>query len=481
MLPSDLIPSPGGLVDGRWTGADSGASFPVHNPVQGELLAEAPAMTGRDAERAIAAAAAALQQPSSLADRQGWLRRIGESLRARREELGRIITLEHGKPLAEGVAEVEYAAGFFLHYADRLEALGTHALPEPLRGCRWEVRHRPAGVVGLITPWNFPLAMLAKKASAALAAGCAAVVKPASLTPLSALALGSLYLAAGVPRGLLNLLPGPAGPIADALCSHPLVRLLSFTGSTEVGVLLARNAAPHGKRLTLELGGNAPFLVFPDADLDAAAAALVANKFRAGGQTCVCTNRVYVQRDVREPFVERVATRVAALRVGDGMVEGTDIGPLVNRAAMAKVAAHVRDARHRGAVRLVGGDPPLPDADWGCFYPPTLLVGVRPEMLVCREETFGPVLAVADFATEQEALAAANDTQYGLAAYVFTADEHRAERCVRELAFGHVGVNTGTGPTPEAPFGGLKSSGYGREGGLEGLLEYCETQTVVRG
>jgi succinate-semialdehyde dehydrogenase/glutarate-semialdehyde dehydrogenase len=335
-------------------------------------------------------------------------------------------------------------------------------------------------VVGLITPWNFPLAMFSKKLSAALAAGCSVVARPASLTPLSAIAFWHLADRVGIPPGVLNLVIGQSKPIATTLYEHPHVRVISFTGSTDIGRLLASQAGGQVKRVAMELGGNAPFIVFEDADLTAAADALVANKFRCGGQTCVCANRVYVHQTVEEEFVGLVQTRVARLKVGNGLDPETDIGPLINRGAFDKVARHVKDALQKGARRIVGHDPQRPEHDWGCYYPATLLIGGRQDMRVFQEETFGPVIAVATFGSEDEAIRLANDTRSGLAAYVFTRDHERAERCVRRLSFGHVGLNTGTGPTPEAPFGGMKESGFGREGGLEGLLEFCEVQTVVK-
>jgi succinate-semialdehyde dehydrogenase/glutarate-semialdehyde dehydrogenase len=332
----------------------------------------------------------------------------------------------------------------------------------------------------LITPWNFPLAMLAKKVSAALAAGCAFVARPSEVTPLSAIALCHLLTEAGVPAGRANLVLGRAEPLVEVFCAHPAVRLISFTGSTEVGRQLIAQSAPYVKRLALELGGNAPFIVFADADLDAAADALMANKFRASGQTCVCTNRVYVQAEVEGAFTDRVVARVEQLRCGDGLDPASDLGPLINRAAFDKVSAHVRDALDHGARRLAGFDPPRPANDWGAFYPPTVLVGVTNAMRVCAEETFGPVISLAAFATEADAVAAANATCHGLAAYVFSRDADRIARVVPRMRFGHVGVNTGTGPTPEAPFGGMKMSGFGREGGVEGLVEFCEVQSVAK-
>ena len=481
MIESKLIPEFLGRIGGTWVAADSGESFAVINPANGDHLADVPRMGAAETARAIEGAATAMEPLPSAETRQAWLAGICELMLANKQELGRIITLEHGKPLQEAIVEVEYAAGFFSFFSEQLTALDRHVLPGKIRGAAWEVHHRPAGVVGSITPWNFPLAMMAKKLAPAIGAGCGIVVKPASLTPLSAIAFCELASRAGLPAAWINLVMGSAGPIADALCRHSAVRLISFTGSTEVGKHLAAATAPHVKRLALELGGNAPFIVFEDADLTSAADALMANKFRGAGQTCVCTNRVYAHAQIIQPFVERMTERVKNLKVGDGMDPATDIGPLINLAGFDKVAEHVDDALAQGAERLAGSQPPRPDHDWGCFFPPTLVVGVQPQMKVCREETFGPVVAVAQFDDEGQVLQAANDTEFGLAAYLFSKDRTRAERCAAALHFGHVGINTGSGPTPEAPFGGMKQSGYGREGGVEGLLEFCEPQTVVIG
>ncbi len=479
MIRSGLLEHVEGFVGGRWVGAAGGATFAVINPATGEHLADVPDLGERETRAAVEAGVRALQSPSSVDERRTWLRGIHQVLMEQRQELARIITLEHGKPLKESVAEVEYAAGFFSFYADQLGHLAARVLPGRIRNCRWTVHHRPAGVVGLIVPWNFPLAMLAKKLAPAIAAGCSIVAKPAKLTPLASVAFWALADRLGIPRGVLNLVMGQAGPIGQVLCSHPDVRVISFTGSTEVGRTLIRDTALHIKRLAMELGGNAPFIVFDDADVEAAADAMVANKFRAGGQTCVCTNRVYVHRAIEARFTEGVAARARRLKVGNGLDPDTDIGPMVNREGFDKVAEHVRDALARGAKRIVGDDPARPAEDWGCFYPPTVLTGVKPEMMVCREETFGPLVAISTFEDEEEVLALANGTPFGLAAYVCTSDVKRIERVVGRLRFGHVGVNTGTGPTPEAPFGGMKQSGFGREGGIEGLLEFCEPQTVA--
>lgn len=479
MIQSPLLGHFGGYVGGRWICEGPGESFNVVNSATGEVLATLPGMGPAETEAAIESAASVLEPEPPIEQRRIWLRDMHDRLLEHKLEFARIITLEHGKPFKESAAEVEYTAGFFAFFASQVDRLRSESLSDRIRGCRWTIHHRPAGVAGLITPWNFPLAMLGKKVAPAIAAGCTAVIKPASQTPLSTIALCHIAESAGVPAGRLNVLVGRAGPIGEVLCCHPAVRVISFTGSTEIGKLLASQTAPHVKRLAMELGGNAPFIVFGDADLDRAADALIANKFRAGGQTCVCANRVYVQADIAEPFTAAVAQRAARLKVGNGIDPDTDIGPLIDRAGFDKVAAHVADALGRGARRLLGSDPPRPAQDWGAFYPPTVLVGVTHEMLVCREETFGPVVAINTFTTEDEAVNLANSTPFGLAAYLFTADADRADRIVRKLRCGHVGLNTGTGPTPETPFGGMKESGFGREGGVEGLMEFCETQVVA--
>jgi succinate-semialdehyde dehydrogenase/glutarate-semialdehyde dehydrogenase len=480
MIASPLLAKMQGFIGGRWLDADSRSTLPVLNPATGEHLADVPDMGEHETRNAIEAGVRALCSQASADERQHWLKSLAQALLDNKQELARIITLEHGKPLKEAVAEVEYAAGFFSYFAEQICHIQPRTLPNRIRNCTWEVHHRPAGVAGLIVPWNFPLAMLAKKLAPALAAGCSVVAKPARLTPLSSIAFWKIAEEVQLPVGVLNLVIGQANPIGNTLCAHPDVRVISFTGSTEVGQQLSLNTAPHIKRLALELGGNAPFLVFEDADVDAAADALVANKFRSAGQTCVCTNRVYVHRAVEAQFTEAVAARTRILRVGNGLDPETDIGPLINRAGFDKVAEHVRDALAREAIRLVGYDPPRPTEDWGCFYPPTVLSSVHPESLVCREETFGPLVAICTFTEEAEVLEAANGTPLGLAAYVCSRDLRRIERIIPQLKVGHVGVNTGTGPTPDAPFGGMKHSGFGREGGLEGLLEFCEPQTVVR-
>ncbi len=481
MLESPLLAQTKGFMGGRWTGAADGATLTVTNPATGEALAQVSAMGRADAERAIQSAHDALATPSTLAQRQQWLERIADALQDERRELGRILSLEHGKPWAEAQGEVDYAAGFFRFCASHIDALEPRTLSEQPRNCRWTVHHRPAGVAALITPWNFPIGMIAKKLSAALAAGCPSVIKPAAQTPLTMIALFSLLeRELDLPAGMVNLVIGPAAPIGEAFCQHPDVAVISFTGSTAVGQLLMRECADQVKRLSLELGGNAPFIVFEDADLESAADHLVANKFRGGGQTCVCANRILVQASVMDRFSTLLADRVRQLQAGDGMDPDTDLGPLINRAGHDKVRRHLLDALDQGATLVHGQDPGAQLEDWGAFFPPVVIRDVTPTMACSREETFGPLVPLMPFQDEDAALALANDTPYGLAAYLFTADRERADRCIAALRFGHVGHNTGTGPTPEAPFGGMKLSGFGREGGLEGLFEFVEVQTLAR-
>lgn len=479
MLNSPLLQNCLGYIAGKWCSAQSGATLAVLDRATGEHLSDVPDMTAADTVAAVESAMAALRSPASLEQRRDWLLQIAAKLVENKSELAHIITRENGKPLKESTVEVDYSAGFFKYFADNIDHLKPHMLGDRIRNHTWTIHRRPAGVVGLITPWNFPLAMLAKKLAPALAAGCASITKPADLTPLSCVALWHLLDSIGLPAGIANLVIGRPAPIGDVLCSHPAVRLISFTGSTNVGKLLIEKTAPHVKRLALELGGNAPYVVMQNADPLAAAEALIPNKFRCGGQTCVCANRIYVHRDIEQAFADAISQRVAALRVGNGLEPTTDVGPLINRAAFEKVDRHVRDAIARGATRTVGNDPAKPSEDFAAFYPPTVLRNVNGAMLLSQEETFGPVVAIETFNTEQEAIEKANSTAYGLAAYLFTRDTDRATRMLAQLQFGHVAINSGTGPTPEAPFGGVKQSGIGREGGIDGMLEFTEAQTVA--
>ncbi len=480
MMESPLLTNCCGYIDGKWCHAQSGRTMPVINPATGQTIAEVPVMGGAETHQAVEAAARALSTPASIQQRRAWLGRLAELIHDHREELGRIITHEHGKPLKEAQGEAEYAASFFRYYSRCLDHLQPKHLSERPRNHDWTIYYRPAGVAALITPWNFPLAMLAKKFSAALAADCCSVIKPSSKTPLSMVALFSLLEQIDLPPGKANLVLGPAGEISDVLCEHPAVRIISFTGSTSVGKKLIAATAPHLKRLSLELGGNAPFVVFEDADLDNAVDHLMSNKFRGSGQTCVCANRLYVQRSVVDTFSAKLADRVNSLKVGNGMDEDVEMGPLIDRNAFDKVLRHVEDALSHGAQRVAGVQPKIPGENQGCFFPPTVLRGVTPAMECVNDETFGPLAPVIEFDTEREVIEAANRTEYGLAAYVFTADDQRADRVISRLMFGHVGHNTGSGPTAEAPFGGMKHSGFGREGGLEGLHDFVEPQTVPR-
>lgn len=450
----------------------------VCDPATGAAIAHLPHYGATETREAIEAASGALHASVTRSQRRVWLERIARAHVEHREALAEIITQENGKPLVEARSEVDYAASFYTECSRHVERLQPRRLSGTTRGHDWTIFSRPAGVAGLIVPWNFPLAMLAKKASAALAAGAPIVVKPSEKTPLSSIALFHLLHGLDLPPGMVNLVFGDAPAIGQMLCEHPAVRVISFTGSTAVGKRLSARAAPHVKRMALELGGNAPYIVFDDADLERAASELTSNKFRCSGQTCVCSNRVYVQRGVVEPFVKLVAERMARLRAGPGTDPATTLGPLIDRQGFAKVRELVGDAIERGAQVVLGGAAALPAEGEGWFYPATLLTGVSPSARCLREEVFGPVVPVLAFETDQDALEAANDTHHGLAAYVFSGDEERAQRVIERLRFGHVGFNCATGPTSAAPFGGMKQSGLGREGGEEGVLEYVELQTV---
>ncbi|TGN38813.1 NAD-dependent succinate-semialdehyde dehydrogenase [Marinobacter confluentis] len=483
MIESPLLPKLTGYIGGRWSDAPVGDTFDVYNPATGEVVARVASMSEGEVNDAIKAGKSALRltQPYSIETRRKWLEDIRDALKANKEEVGRILCMEHGKPLKEAQGEVDYAAGFFDYCSKHIQALDAHTIAEKPKDCTWTVHYRPIGVAGLITPWNFPIGMIAKKLSAALAAGCPSVIKPASETPLTMIALFALmdkYV--DMPDGMVNLVMGKASVIGKVLCESPDVPMLSFTGSTEVGRKLLIDTSEQVKKLALELGGNAPFIVFDDADLDAAADNLIANKFRGGGQTCVCANRIFVHEKVVDAFSEKLAERVNRMTVGNGLTEDVDLGPLINKAGFDKVKRHVEDALQKGGT-LVAGKQPGDIGDGHLFFPPTVISGVTRDMACSREETFGPLVPMASFRGEEEVIEAGNDTEFGLASYVFTADADRAQRVAAGLRFGHVGWNTGTGPTPEAPFGGMKASGIGREGGLEGLFEFVEAQTIPRG
>jgi succinate-semialdehyde dehydrogenase/glutarate-semialdehyde dehydrogenase len=459
-------------VDGRWIDGDAPA-VDVHDPSSGELLASVASASGPQVAQAVAAAKRAFSHWSRMLarDRAAILRRWYELIVENADELGRIVTAEQGKPFAEARGEVIYGAGFVEWFAEEAKRAYGDVVPTNLAGRRTVSIKQPIGVCAAITPWNFPSAMILRKAGPALAAGCTMVLKPASETPLSALALAELAEQAGIPAGVFNVVHGPAKEVGAVLTSHPDVRALTFTGSTAVGKLLAEQCASTVKRMLLELGGNAPLIVFDDADVDLAVTGTMASKFRNAGQTCVCANRILVQSGVHDEFVAKLSRAVRELKVGDGQEPDVTQGPLITEAAVAKVQRHVDDAVERGAEVVLGGSR---HARGGTFYEPTLLTGATQEMLLAQEETFGPMAAVIRFETEEEALAIANATDSGLSAYFFTRDLGRAWRLGEELEFGVVGINTGAISSEAMPFGGVKESGLGREGSRHGLDDYLE-------
>ncbi len=469
-----------GYIQGRWTSADSGETSPVANPATGKELGRVPRMGAAEARRAVAAAQEALPawRSRSAAERSAILRRWHDLVMASQEDLAALMTAEQGKPLAESRGEIAYAASFLEWFAEEGKRVYGDTIPAQEPGKRILVLKEPVGVVAAITPWNFPAAMITRKAGPALAAGCTLVLKPASSTPFSALALAELGERAGLPPGVFNVVTGAAGPIGQELTGNPAVRKLTFTGSTEIGKQLLEQCAATVKRVSLELGGNAPFIVFDDADLDAAVAGAVASKFRNTGQTCVCTNRFLVQEGVYGPFAERLAAAAARLKVGDGFEPGVEQGPLIDLAAVEKVEEHIADALGKGARVVLGGARhPL----GGTFFQPTVLAEVTPAMAVAREETFGPVAPLFRFRSEEEAIRLANDTPYGLAAYFYTRDLARSWRVAEALEYGIVGLNTGLVSSAVAPFGGVKESGLGREGSRYGIEEFLEMKYLCIG
>jgi succinate-semialdehyde dehydrogenase / glutarate-semialdehyde dehydrogenase len=465
------------LIGGTWCDAGSGARLEVTDPATGAVLGTIPACDAADTEAAIDAAARAFVgwRRTTADARAEILERWHALMLAASADLARIMTAEQGKPLAEAAGEIRYAASFVKWFAGEGRRVSGHDIPAPTTDRRILATKEPVGVCAIITPWNFPAAMITRKIAPALAAGCTVVVKPSDLTPYSALALGVLAERAGLPPGVLNIVTGRPEAIGGALTGSATVRKLSFTGSTRVGALLMRQSADTLKRLSLELGGNAPFIVFDDADVDLAVAGTMASKFRNAGQTCVSANRILVQNGIHDRFVARLGEAVASLRVGDGRAPGVTIGPLINPAATAKVAAHVEDALARGATLAASAICPDDDAR---FARPLVLSGATPEMRLANEETFGPVAPVFRFTREEEAIAFANATPYGLAAYFYTDDLHRAWRVGEALEFGMIGLNTGSLAVEMAPFGGIKASGLGREGGREGIDEYLETKAL---
>jgi succinate-semialdehyde dehydrogenase/glutarate-semialdehyde dehydrogenase len=468
------------FIDGSWIGADSLESIEVSNPATGEKIGTIPKMGAAETRRAIEAAHRAypLWRAKTAQERCTVLRRWCALILENQEDLARVMTVEQGKPLAEARGEVVYAASFLEWFAEEGKRIYGDVIPPHQSDKRILVLKEPIGVCAAITPWNFPLAMITRKAAPALAAGCTMVVKPATATPYSALALAELARRAGVPDGVFSVVTGSAAGIGAEMTANPLVRKLTFTGSTEIGKKLMAQCAGTVKKVSLELGGNAPFIVFDDADLDAAVEGAIISKYRNTGQTCVCTNRFLVQEGVYDRFAEKLAVAVGKMRVGDGLKGETEQGPLIDRAAVEKMEEHIADALSRGAHLLVGGKR---HALGGTFFEPTVLTDVVAGMLVAREETFGPLAALFRFQTEQQAIEMANDTEFGLAAYFYSQNISRVWRVAEAIEYGIVGINTGLISTAVAPFGGMKESGIGREGSKYGIEDFLEMKYLCIG
>jgi succinate-semialdehyde dehydrogenase / glutarate-semialdehyde dehydrogenase len=467
-------------LDATWRSAASGRTFEVRNPADGTLLAKVPEMSADETVAAIAAAEAARPAWQALTGkaRGQILRRWFDLIMANSDDLAQILSAENGKPLPEARGEIAYGASFVEWFAEEAKRVYGDVIPSPMGNTRLMVIKQPIGVVAAITPWNFPCAMITRKVAPGLAAGCTYVLKPAEQTPLSALALAELAHRAGIPRGVLNVITGDGPTIGKVMCTSEVVRKVTFTGSTEVGRILMRQSADTIKKLSLELGGNAPYIVFDDADLNAAADGLIASKFRNAGQTCVCPNRVYVQAGVYDEFAAKVRERMLKLKVGKASEAGVTIGPLIDAQGLAKVQAHVTDAISKGAMVALGGKP---HELGGLFYQPTLLMGVTKEMIIAREETFGPVAPLFKFETEQDVIAMANDSEFGLAAYFYSRDVARCFRVAERIESGMVGVNTGVLGNEMSPFGGVKQSGLGREGSKYGIEDFLEIKYVAMG
>jgi len=467
-------------LDGAWTGAAGGKSFAVHNPATGDRIGTVPDMGADETRKAIAAAEAAWPawRAKTGKERSAILRKWNDLILANIDDLALILTSEMGKPLAESKGEITIGAAYVEWFAEEAKRIYGDTIPTPWADRRIVVIKQPVGVCAAITPWNFPHSMITRKVAPGLAAGCTVILKPAEQTPYSALALAELAERAGFPKGVLNIITGDAPAIGGELCANPAVRKISFTGSTEVGRLLMKQAAPTVKKISLELGGNAPFIVFDDADVDAAVEGAIVSKYRNTGQTCVCANRLFVQDGIYDKFAAKLAEKVKAFKVGAGTEAGVVQGPLIDTAALAKVEEHVADALAAGARAVTGGKR---HSLGGTYYEPTVLAGVTPRMRIFREETFGPVAPLFRFKTDDEVVELANRTEYGLAAYFYTRDVGRAWRVAEQLEYGMVGVNTGLVTTEVAPFGGVKQSGLGREGSKYGCDEFVEVKYVCMG
>ena len=467
-------------IDGAWQESDSRARFDVRNPADGSVVGSVPNMAAAETRRAIAAAGAAFPawRAMTAKERSKILRNWYNLIVANADDLALLLTTEQGKPLAEAKGEIMYGASFVEWFAEEAKRVYGDVIPSPTNDRRLVVIKQPIGVVAAITPWNFPNAMITRKVAPGLAVGCTFVLKPAEQTPLSALALAELAERAGMPKGVLNIVTGDPAPIGQELCASDTVRKVTFTGSTEVGRILMRQSADTIKKLSLELGGNAPFIVFDDADLDAAADGALASKYRNAGQTCVCANRIYVQDSVYDAFTAKLGEKIRKFKVGRGVDEGVNIGPLIDNQGLAKVEDHVADAVAKGAKVVMGGKR---HALGGLFYEPTLLTEVTPEMKVSREETFGPVAPLYRFKKDEDAVKLANDTEFGLAAYFYARDVGRVWRVAEALETGMVGVNVGIIANEVAPFGGVKQSGLGREGSKYGIDDFLEIKYLAIG
>ena len=467
-------------VDGQWIAADSGKTLGVADPATGRMLGTVPDCGAAETARAIAAAQAALPawRARTAKDRAGILHRLANIIEQNAEPLGILLTMEQGKSLAEAKGEVNFSAAYVRWFAEEAQRIYGDVIPSPWPGRRILVTKEPVGVVGAITPWNFPSSMIARKLGPALAAGCTIVIKPAAQTPYSGLAWGALCEMAGIPAGVVNVLTGSASAIGGELTANPLVRKITFTGSTPIGKLLVEQSARTLKKVSMELGGNAPFIVFDDADLERAIEGAMIAKYRNSGQTCVCTNRFLVQAGIHDKFVARLAAAANALKVGNGLEAGVQQGPLIDEKAVLKVEEHIRDALAKGATIVAGGSR---HKLGGTFFQPTVLTGVTAGMVVARDETFGPLSPVFRFDTEQQAIDMANDTDFGLASYFYTKDLGRAFRVAEALKYGMVGINEGLITTEVAPFGGVKESGMGKEGSKYGIEDYIVAKYVCIG